>query len=311
MKLNIKDIAKFSGCSVSTVSRVLNQHPYVSEEKKERILKVIAEHDYAPNSQARDLQSGESKTIGVIVPAISLIYFDQIINGILENAFEKGYMVTLLPSNYDKAKEKYYFTQLKNKRFDGIIVTSRVHEMAEIEKFTKYGTIVCCEDTGDYLVSGVYVDRLAAYNQVFAELKAQGKNKIALTLGRSQLISNSARLTFEAYQKNFGPLNPDYLVDNCYDGPGGIIAGDYFSQLKDVPEVVFTNNDETAVAIFQVFQRKGLTVQVIGQSNMYVSEAMGISTIDLQLSEIGRLAFDLVCTKEYQKICLKSEYIKR
>lgn len=65
------------------------------------------------------------------------------------------------------------------------------------------------------------------------------------------------------------------------------------------------------MAIFQVFQRKGLTVQVIGQSNMYVSEAMGISTIDLQLSEIGRLAFDLVCTKEYQKICLKSEYIKR
>ncbi|MGX7418900.1 LacI family DNA-binding transcriptional regulator [Carnobacterium gallinarum] len=311
--MNIKDIALLSECSISTVSRVLNNHPYVSEEKKQRVLKVIAETDYAPNSKARELQAGKSRNIGVVVPGIDFAYFNQLISGILQAAVEQNYMVTLLPTNHDKDTEAHYFKQLKNKRFDGIIVASRVHELAEIEQFTQYGPIVCCEDTGSYQVASVFVDRLSAYSQVFQELKVEGVEKIGITLSRKTRNSNSAKFTYMAYERFFDPIQPEYIVNYCYDSQSGMEAGEYFSNLEESqrPEVIFTNNDEVAAGIYQIYQNKNLPVQIIGQLNMYLSEILQISTIDLHLQKIGYHAFNLLKNHSIEKVSFAPTYIRR
>ena len=81
---NIRDIAKLTGYSVSTISRVINGHPYVDEEKRKEILAVMKEVDYIPNANARQLSYGKTKSIGVILPYTNHPYFDQLISGIIE-----------------------------------------------------------------------------------------------------------------------------------------------------------------------------------------------------------------------------------
>lgn len=63
---NIRDIAKITGYSVSTISRVINNHPYVDDKKREKVLKVMAELNYVPNRSAQNLSFGKTKNIGVI-----------------------------------------------------------------------------------------------------------------------------------------------------------------------------------------------------------------------------------------------------
>ncbi|HLQ98504.1 MAG TPA: LacI family DNA-binding transcriptional regulator, partial [Pseudogracilibacillus sp.] len=92
---NINDIAKLAGVSVSTVSRVLNNYKYVSDEKRESVLKVIEEVNYTPNKNAIDLIRGETKTVGVILPYNNNPAFDQMLNGILNKASENDYSVTV------------------------------------------------------------------------------------------------------------------------------------------------------------------------------------------------------------------------
>lgn len=79
---NIRDIAKKSGYSASTVSRFLNQTGYVSQSAKQAIQQVIDELDYVPNALARDLSKGKSNTIGIVIPQMQHPFFTELINGI-------------------------------------------------------------------------------------------------------------------------------------------------------------------------------------------------------------------------------------
>ena len=89
--VNIRQIAKISGYSVSSVSRVINNHPYVSSETREKILKVMKDLDYAPSIVAQELSSGNTYKIGVVIPHTRHPYFTQLLNGMMDAAQESRY----------------------------------------------------------------------------------------------------------------------------------------------------------------------------------------------------------------------------
>ena len=80
--MTIKDIARLSGVSVSTVSRVLNNRPDVSEESRRRVRSVIENASYIPNNTARDLVKTKSDTIGLVVRGISNPFYTDVITAI-------------------------------------------------------------------------------------------------------------------------------------------------------------------------------------------------------------------------------------
>lgn len=80
---NIHDVARRAGVSVSTVSRVLNNNPYVSEEKRVAVKQAIDELDYTPNRSAVNLIRQSTRTIGVIMPHNNNQAFDQMLHGVL------------------------------------------------------------------------------------------------------------------------------------------------------------------------------------------------------------------------------------
>jgi DNA-binding LacI/PurR family transcriptional regulator len=309
---NIKEVARLSNCSVTTVSRVLNHHPHVSEEKKQRILAVIKELDYAPNSQARDLILGVSKNIGVVIPNVNHSYFEKIISGVIESAFEIGYSVTLLPTNYNPEIEKSYFEQLKTKRFEALILTSKSNSLAEIEKYTKYGPIICCEDTKEYAISSVHVDRKKAYTEVFASLKEMGYQNIGVTINRSEEVSASSKINSESYEEVFGVSIEGKIVRDCSTMEDGKKAADYFFNSDQEFDAIVTNGDHVASGIYKYAKDRHLKQPLlIGQENLAISEVLSFTTVDFHLKEIGSAAFQLAVSGEVAKKVFPYTIIKR
>ncbi|WP_237698905.1 LacI family DNA-binding transcriptional regulator [Caldicellulosiruptor obsidiansis] len=109
MKYTIKDIAKITGYSVATISRVLSGKEGVSEEKRKEILKIIDQLGYIPNQSARRLRSKETKNILVMIPDIENYFYNKLIKGIETEAREKGYNIILGDfSNSQEIEEEYY-----------------------------------------------------------------------------------------------------------------------------------------------------------------------------------------------------------
>ncbi|KHE66715.1 LacI family DNA-binding transcriptional regulator, partial [Halobacillus sp. BBL2006] len=89
----IEDVAKLAGLSRTTVSRVINDQPYVTEEKRQRIIQAMNDLGYVPNSSARRLRSQRTETIAVLLPRITNPFFGNLIESMEEKASEWGYQV--------------------------------------------------------------------------------------------------------------------------------------------------------------------------------------------------------------------------
>ena len=123
MGITITDIAKQSGVSLATVSRVLNNSGYVKAETRARVLTVIKETNYTPSAIARSLSKNETNTIGVVVPDITNSYFGEIIKGISEVAEALNLNIILFNTDDNLEKELKALDLLKGQRIQGVIMT--------------------------------------------------------------------------------------------------------------------------------------------------------------------------------------------
>lgn len=312
---NIKDIAKLAGVSVTTVSRVLNDHPYVAEEKRKRVQSVMAELDYSPNRNAVDLSRGRTNTIGFVLPYNDHPWFDKVMNGVLELAFAKCYSVVICPTGYDQAEEERYLRMLKTKRIDGLIIASRANDWETIAPYAKYGPIVACEYINHPLISCAYVDQLQAYSDGFQALKDAGHARVAFTVGREEQWSNSTRLKMMAYEAVFGEVDAELVLQDCYDVADGKQAAEVFLALAEPPTAMYANGDEVAAGMHYFVTHRGLTVPgdmaILGEENLPIADVLDISTVDKSLREIGRVAVELFLDGKVEKKQVQHKIIMR
>ncbi|OBZ08442.1 LacI family transcriptional regulator [Bacillus sp. FJAT-27264] len=125
----IKDVALKAGVSVTTVSRVLNNRGYLSEELKKKVYDTMEELNYRPNELARSLSRSKSNIIGLIIPFVSHPFFGELTSHIEEHAYRNGYKLLLCNSQLDKLKEFEYIDMLRSSRVDGIIMGSHTLEV--------------------------------------------------------------------------------------------------------------------------------------------------------------------------------------
>ncbi len=156
---------------------LINNNPYVSEEKRRRILAVMKEVNYIPNYTARALSVGKTKNIGVILPFVNHPYFDRLLSGITTAAFARGYKVTLLATNYDPQVEEAYLQEFAAKSFDALIIASRANPIETLLPYRSYGRIVFCENI-PYLTDGcTYIDREPITGSSTRLPYARGRNR--------------------------------------------------------------------------------------------------------------------------------------
>ena len=121
----IKDVAKRAGVSVSTVSNVINgRHAKMGAQTLQRVQDAIADLKYTPNAVARQLQSGQAKTLGLVVPSVGNPFWGNVSQLIEKEALKRGYQVLICNAERDPELEANYFSSLHGSSVRGVILGS-------------------------------------------------------------------------------------------------------------------------------------------------------------------------------------------
>ncbi|PJN91044.1 LacI family DNA-binding transcriptional regulator [Bacillus sp. mrc49] len=296
---NIKEIAQFAGVSVSTVSRVLNNHPYVSPDKRESVLQAIERLNYTRNINAIHLSKGKTNLLGIILPFTNHPYYGAIVNGITKQANAIGYHIVIFQTHYEREKEIQALNMLQMKQLDGIIVCSRISEMKVLLSYQKYGPIILCEDTAQAELSSISIDHYAAFSCALEYVIAKGYTKIGYSLGRKK--SRNSYLRTKAFNdimtKHQLMNNQEWLFEGSYHIKDGVQLFQQWSSLPNKPEAIIITNDDTAAGFILTAKKSGIRVPedvaILGFNNDSLSEMLDISTISLPLEWIGKMAVEL------------------
>lgn len=308
---NIRQIAKLSGYSVSSVSRVLNNHPHVSDEAREKILQVIRDLDYTPNILAKELSLGQTHKVGVVISHTRHPYFTQLLNGLLDAAQASQHQLVLLPSQYNQELELSYLEQLRGHAFDSLIFTSRSVDLERIASYVKYGNIVCCEKVENQKIGSVYVNREPAYLQIYQYLKEQDFQNIALLLTRAEKQSATYRHNLSAYQKIYGKNKPPLIFERIANTKDAYKVAPQLAA-SDKIDCIFTNGDDVAAGVIRYYQEHGLSLPLtIGQENQISSQLLGIPTVDNKSYQLGQAAFAQALAEQADTVVLIAEFINR
>ncbi|SDK05875.1 LacI family DNA-binding transcriptional regulator [Natronincola ferrireducens] len=263
MSVTIKDIARIAKVSHTTVSRVLNDSPLISEKTKKRIKKIAEELNYTPNYSARSLVLDRSYHIGLFFSTInkgtSSNFFYEVVRGV-NNTIKDQYNLIV------KGIDDYHNLNSINKRnFDGIIIMSQSTEDTPFIKHVlekKIPLVVLNRYIqNSNLVNILSDDKKGSYNgaQYLIQL---GHRKIGLIEGKQGFKSTEERKEgfLQALRDYNIPVDEAFIVKGNYDLESGYRTMKYLLQLQDLPTAIFSSNDDMAVGAMKAIIEKGLSI---------------------------------------------------
>lgn len=133
-KITIHDVAKHAGVSVTTVSRVLNNRGYISEQTRKKVHQSIDALGFIPNEIARSFYTTSTRLIGLIIPSTSNPFFGELAFYIEKFLSHQGYKLLICNSINEQQNEKEYLRMLQENRVDGIIIGSHSINIREYDK---------------------------------------------------------------------------------------------------------------------------------------------------------------------------------
>ena len=302
---NIDDVVRLSGVSKSTVSRVINNYPHISPDKRARVLKVMEEIGYTPNTSAQKLRGQKTTTIGVIVPRIVNPFFSYLVESIEKEGYQRGYQTIIFQSHEDSERELSFLNLLKGKQVDGLIMTAYENDWSLINSYLQYGPIVLCNEyTSERFVPMICIDQFAASYKGVQHLIDRGHRKIAYCTGG--LFTDIAKYK----DRNFGyqkaleeagiEINPNWILINRHTIEDGRTVLHQILDMKDRPTAVFTGSDEVAAGIIMEARKEGVRIPedlaVIGFDDQPLAQLVypELTTIRQPVSEMGQLAMDVL-----------------
>ena len=298
------DIASALGISITTVSKALKGYKDVSKATRESVFEMAETMNYRPNSVAVNLRTNETKTIGVVIPTIVHHFFSSVLDGIIEEAENRGYLVIILQSNEKYELEKKQIALLVQKRVDGILLslTNETDDFTHINDAIKKHTPIVLFDKIAKVVNCSKVvinDRKAAYDAV-TYLINKGYKRIAHFRG-SYIPQNSID-RFLGYKKALEDNNIAYdpalvyMCDHNTDFDDGYAnAKKLVKEHKDV-DAIFAITDLVAIGIIKYLNEIEVKIPeqiaVFGFSNWFMSTVISpkLTTIDQPGYDIGHRA---------------------
>ncbi|MBQ8612403.1 MAG: LacI family DNA-binding transcriptional regulator [Oscillospiraceae bacterium] len=148
--MTIKDIAKACGVSVSTVSRVLNERPDVSEAVRRQVLDVVERHNYIPNTSARDLVRSQSDNLGVVVRGTGTPFFSDMLKTVTKEIDAAGYNMVLRQIGSDDDEVKAGAILEREKKLRGLLFLGGRYDYTPAELALVGVPYVCCSYTNQF-----------------------------------------------------------------------------------------------------------------------------------------------------------------
>ncbi len=302
----MKRIAAQLGVSITTVSKVLNNHTDISETTRTRVLAKVAELGYQPNAVARSLTLRRTRTIGIVIPDLMHSFFVEIVAGLEKVASAKGYGLLLCSSNEDARKERTELEMLRQRQVDAIVLASAdaAGNTDLLQRFSALGIGIVMIDRDDHpdvrcdrvLTDDHEVGRLAT-----AHLAALGRRAIAHIAGPSIV---HAKRRAEGYEDALAAAGikarPDWIVRGGFKDGDGYRAMKRALALRPRIDAVFAANDPAAIGAMKAIWEAGLRVPediaVVGAGDITFGDLLRVplTTVSWSREDQGRQAAELI-----------------
>ena len=298
-KHTIYDVAKRAGVAISTVSRVLNQSPYVSDSTKLRVEKAISELDFYPQVNARNLARKEAQLISVAVPTFTTPFFNEVLKGVKDEIKTTGLDFIIYNTGSDNPEAN--FTGFVEKGIPDAMIIFSIEITETIHKRLKdlpIPVILVGYEHPDY--DYIYWDNYHGGYIAAEHLIKQGFTKIGMIRPHSKsTISDLRERGFrDALRENGIPMDEDYLVSGItrkhagFSEEAGAEAINILLARNKMPQAIFCSNDAQAIGAIHSLEEKGFSVPgdvaVMGYDNIKISNYLNLSTIDQKMYEVGK-----------------------
>jgi LacI family transcriptional regulator len=256
--VTITDVAKHVGVSVATISRHLSGFTVRNEEK---IRKAIIELNYRPSAAARNLKSGRTGIIAIVVPDITNPFFASIVEG-AESAVGEDRMILLVNTGDSRQREEKALSQLFG-RVDGVIMAPLTEDEEGPSFFSQFGLPI------------VFVDRVTRDGEKFSSaltdnskgasvatdyLIGLGHKKIAMISG--PLTTTPGKKRADGFRQSLkkASITPRYFIESDFSEAGGYAAMSALLETDEAPTAVFTANNLMTIGALHALRDKGVRV---------------------------------------------------
>ena len=299
------DIARLAGVSQSTVSRVINDHPRIAPETRERVRKAMEELGYTPNAAARTLITGRSHLIGLVVSNISNPFYPPLVEAIVNAAEDAGFHVILGNAQEDATRQLEFLRLLAEHQVDGAILTSALGAIApELSRFAETGPplVLVNRVLPDARIDSVLIDNERGGYLATEHLIALGHTRIAYVGGNQDASTNHQRFAgFRQAMEDAGiPVPDDHVNHGDYTRLSGSIIAKRLLQLPEPPTALVCADDLIALGCMEGLHAAGLQVPddvaLVGFDDIPSASlhGIGLTTVRQPTVEMGERAVKLM-----------------
>ncbi len=300
--VTLKEVAKEAGLTVGTVSRVLNNRGYISEDARKKVYSAMKKLNYHPNEVARSLQGKNTNTIGLIVPHIRHPYFAEMISNIENQAYKRGYRILLCNSQSIEEKEREYIDICTGNRVAGIILCSGtvsvelfdgIHvPVITMERFLDNGTaaVECDNRQGGALAAQKLISCGCRHLIHVGNINDLSMPADQRTEGFREVCEKQGIAFAEVFteEKQYNSMNYGAMIERA---------------LLEHPETdgLFVNSDVIAAHALQICRKLGIQIpaqmKIIGFDDVNVAALTTpqLTTVHQPVREMAEIAVSLLC----------------
>ena len=305
----IHDIAKLSGISKSTVSRVISKQGYVKEETREKVEEAMKELNYTPNYIARGMRTNKSSAIGLFIPDYSNPFYAELFKGIEQVTRKAGYMNLVCHTDEDPKTELFYIHELLKRQIDGIIFCTynRSPEGLQFLKDVSSNIPIVFMDPvfGDQEFSSVVSDGFSGSKSAVIYLYKRGCVNISYIKGpRIHAVTNERYKGYlEGLKEQDNKVQQHYVFEGDFTMESGRKAVRHFLSLEERPDAIIAATDVMAIGALKELNKHGVKVpeevKVVGFDNIPLAELIepSLTTVAQPIKDLGINAAELLLKK--------------
>ncbi|MDD5933707.1 MAG: LacI family DNA-binding transcriptional regulator [bacterium] len=321
-RVTIYEVAKASGVSLATVSRVINNTGTVKEDTKRTVLSVIKKLGYKPSGLAQALATNRTTNIGVIIPSANYVYISNLVNGITQVCKDKGFTLLLYTTSHSREDALGCLERVIKSHVDGVIVFDDELNGEDLEVFNSYGVPVI--DVNNNVIASKIGCIPFGYEhlikRIIEENFIRGDKKMTFlhVHNAGRLLSRVENTFIKVHMEN----DREYNIMNCDDSYNRTYQ-DFMERFKQKrKEYVIAYRDSIAAAVLNAATDSGLSVpgdvevlSIIGTKYSSIIRPQ-ITNLHIDFNEVGKtsmyMLIDLINGELEQKVYkFESTYVKK
>ncbi len=302
MSVLMRDVARKSGVSITTVSHVLNETRPVAEKTRARVLRAAAELNYYKNTSARLLVRGRSDLLGLIISDIENPFFPELIKSFEKACAAARMEVLLCATNYERSQAENALRRMLENRVQGVAVMTSQFEEALARQLTEkkvplvlLGSRPVQQDRGS-----IAIDYSKGISDAIRHLFELGHRAIAIAAGPEEQVSavQHKRAIVDALKK-LG-LRPFSILQGDHRPESGAWAARILLSARERPTAIFCGNDRMAIGAIGAAVDMGFrvpeNVSIVGSDDVWMARYCSppLTTVRIPRDTLGQLAFDVL-----------------